>query len=132
MNNFQIMEDHIYKIPLEDLAFAMSLGDAKFVYYRELSGGKSALFTYLRNSGLKIIDDGTFVGHYIVLEVTYSIVIGKKKFLTYDHIHGICDYSDEIPKKYEDTKVFAVDYLPSLRLDRVAEIIEEKEESITD
>jgi hypothetical protein len=49
VNNFQIMENQIYKVPLEDLAFAMSLADAKFVYYRELSNGKSVLFSYSRN-----------------------------------------------------------------------------------
>jgi hypothetical protein len=77
----------------------------------------------------EIIDDGTFIGHYIVMQVTYSIVTERKKLLIFDHMHDICDYSNEMPKKsYENIKVFAVDHLPSPSLDKIAQAIESKED----
>lgn len=127
--NFKV-QGEINRVSLKELAFRVSINDGiKAILCRKLTNDKVALFTYTFDKASKVLPDGTFIRHYIVMDVIYSIVKGIKEFLIFDHIHDILEYSDSIPEKiYNETKIFGINYLPDHLLDKVAEKILEKEE----
>lgn len=127
--NFKV-QGEINKVSLKQLAFRISLNNkAKAILCRELTDDKVALFTYIFDKASKVLPDGTFIRHYIVTDVLYSIVGTIKEFLVFDHIHNILEYSDSIPEKtYNETKIFGINCLPDDILDKVAEKILEQEE----
>jgi hypothetical protein len=122
------IEDEIYKVSLEELAFRLSIDGLQVALCRKLEDKKIALFTYTFNKSSATLPNGTFIRHYVVIRVLYTIVETRKKFIVYDHRHNILDYSNKVPRKtYAETKVFGIDGLPNALLDQIAEKISEKE-----
>ena len=92
-----IIEDFTKEVSLEEIAQVAFEHNSKIISYVKTEKGE-ILFTLLIRSDSRILNEGTFLGTYLVRHfisaIYYTPVNGYKRFLFYDHARETTEYDD--------------------------------------